>query len=250
MKPLSRGACIALILALVASPATLSCGSRNPVLCSTRDSRALFAPDAAKSPESPEDSWIRNARVCDMGEYWVMTPAEGGSKLIFVLRKSGSAGTLFAVTSDSTNLFDPDKKRGLRGLVAKVTRDETALFNVDGRGDTLIVSGDSITLADVDKKRTLLAVAHGQSERNFVSYSAYDPSQGAWIENIDSGPDGNLDLRRTEITGRPLKTEFRVGERWLERVERDGQVGTILDGRFMSMADARARLGVKDPWPK
>ena len=41
-----------------------------------------------------------------------------------------------------------------------------------------------------------------------------------------------------------------LGERWLERVERDGQVGTILEGRFMSIADARAKLGVKDPLPK
>lgn len=250
MKPLSREVSIPFMLALVASAATLSCGAGNVVICSTRDSRALLATDAAKSMESPEDSWIRNARVCDVGDFVILTPAESGTKAVFVFQKGSPSGTVFSASKDSMSLFDPDGKRGLRGLVAQVTRDKTALFNVDGKGNTLVAIGDSITLADVDKKRTLFELTHGQSGRNFFSYSAYDPSKGAWIENIDSGPDGNLDLRRTEIAGRPLKTEFRVGEHWLERVERDGQVGTMLDGRFMSIADARARLGVKDPRPK
>jgi hypothetical protein len=184
-----------------------------------------------------------------MGEYLVATPAEPGSNKIFVLRKGSPPATVFAVTSDSTSLFDPDKKRGLQGLVAQVTRDATALFNVDGRGDTLLATRSSISLADVDKKRTLFAVTH-QSGRNYVSYSVYDPSQGAWVENTDSGPDGNIDLRTTDVPGRPLKTEFRVGERWLLRVERNGRVGTILDGRFMSLTDARAKLGVKEEAPQ
>jgi hypothetical protein len=128
--------------------------------------------------------------------------------------------------------------------VAQLNRDATALFNVDGRGNTLVATQSSISLADVDKKRTLFAMTH-QPGRNYISYSAYDPSQGAWIENTDSGPDGNIDLRTIDVAGRPLKTEFRVGERWLVRVERNGQVGTILDGQFMSLADARAKLGVK-----
>jgi hypothetical protein len=184
-----------------------------------------------------------------MGEYLVLTPAETGTNKIFVLRKGNPPGTVFAVMNDSTSLFDPERKRGLQGLVAQITRDETALFNVDGRGDTLFATRSSISLAEVDKKRTLFAVTH-QSGRNYVSYSAYDPSQGAWIENTDSGPDGSIDLRTTDVAGRPLKTEFRVGERWLVRVERNGQVGTILDGRFMSLADARAKLGVKGEAPQ
>jgi hypothetical protein len=36
--------------------------------------------------------------------------------------------------------------------------------------------------------------------------------------------------------------EFRVGDRWLAFVKRNGQVGTILDGKFMPVADARAKL--------
>jgi hypothetical protein len=59
------------------------------------------------------------------------------------------------------------------------------------------------------------------------------------------GPDGNLELRRTDVPGQPLKTEIRVGERWLEHLERDGRWGTVLDGQFMSVADALAKLGVK-----
>src|SRR5258708_3946050 len=112
MRSLSPRASVASILALLGSVATLSCGSRNLVICSTRDSRALFAPDAAKSL-SPEDDWIRNARACDMGGYVVLTPAETGSNKIFVLRKGSPSATVFAVTSDSTGLFDPDRKRGL-----------------------------------------------------------------------------------------------------------------------------------------
>ena len=59
------------------------------------------------------------------------------------------------------------------------------------------------------------------------------------------GPDGNLALRMTEVPGHPVKTEIRAGERWLESVKRGGQAGTVLDGQFMSVADALAKLGVR-----
>jgi len=120
----------------------------------------------------------------------------------------------------------------------------TAIFNVDGSGQLLTLTGDSITLSDPATKRVLVSVEHSQARGHCLSYAAYNTSQAAWVENT-VGPDGRIDLRTTEIPGRPAKTEFRVGERWLEYLKRGGRVGTIVDGQFMSIADAAAKLRVK-----
>jgi len=48
---------------------------------------ASLDPDAAKSLELNESSWLRAARICDMGEYLVVTPIERDKKPIFVIRK-------------------------------------------------------------------------------------------------------------------------------------------------------------------
>jgi len=80
-----------------------------------------------------------------------------------------------------------------------------------------------------------------------ISYAAYDPVQQAWIENRDYGADGTVDARTTEIAGRLPKEEMRVGDHWLAIVERDGKRGTVLNGRFMSIAEARAELSANRP---
>ena len=245
-----REASISVTVAVIAS-AALSCHSRSIITCTTSDLTASFASDMAKSLETDLGAWIRNVRMCDMGDYIVATPAKSSEARIIVFRKGPPVRALFTDDHNSMGLFDPDRKRGLPlGLMVQVTRDTTLLPNVDGKKNTLLVTGDSITLNDPDKPRVLFEVTYRPSGRNHVSYSAFDPSQGAWIENLDDGPDGSVDLRFTEVPGRPVKTEFRVGERWLERVKREGQVGTILDGEFMSVAEARARLAVKADKPR
>ena len=121
------------------------------------------------------------------------------------------------------------------------------------RHAVLMIDHGTTTVLDADGRRVVYSsVQNQESGRNYISYTAYDASQGAWIENIDVGPDGTMDMRMTEVAGRPSRVEFRIGERWLERVQRAGQNGTILDGQFMSVADARAKLGVKavPPLPK
>lgn len=55
---------------------------------------------------------------------------------------------------------------------------------------------------------------------------------------LDFGADGTLDFRTTEINGRRVKREFRVGEQWLEVVQQDGRSGVVFNGRFMAVADA------------
>ena len=183
-----------------------------------------------------------------MGEYSVVTPVQSGHNAIFVFRNGTVRRPVFAATTDATNLFDPDGKRGLGGLLVRSEPHATAIFNVDGSGQLLTLTDESITLSHPATKRVLVSVEHSQSGAHSLSYSAYDTSQAAWVENT-VGPDGKIDLRTTEVPGSPAKTEFRVGERWLEYVKRGGRVGTIVDGQFMSIADAAAKLGVKTTNP-
>jgi hypothetical protein len=64
----------------------------------------------------------------------------------------------------------------------------------------------------------------------------------AWIDNLDFGAHGVVDVRTTEISGRQVKQELKVGDRWLEFLKRDGTTGVLLDGDFMSADDARKKL--------
>src|SRR5437762_831310 len=83
---------------------------------------------------------------------------------------------------------------------------------VDGGGQLLTLTDESITLYDPATKRVLVSVEHSRSGAHRLSYSAYDTSQAAWVEST-VGPDGKIDLRTTEISGSSAKTEFRLGER-------------------------------------
>src|SRR5476649_2461063 len=110
----------------------------------------------------------------------------------------------------------------------------------------LLLSPEQTTLFDETGKRIVFMASHGRSpEGNRTSYEVYDAARGAYVENMDLESDGTIDLRSTEIPGREKTFEFRVGDRWLELVKRDGRAGTILDAEFMSADDARKRLGAK-----
>ena len=247
MKTSFRNASIAFALGVVASALTPSWVlHRSPSLirCRTGDLAASVAGEAAKSLESAEYGWMRSARQCDIGEYSVVTPAQTDQNAILVFRNGTVRRPVFAATTDATNLFDPEGKRGLRGLQVRSEPHATAIFNVDGGGQLLTLTDESITLSHPATKRVLVSVEHSQSGAHSLTYSAYDTSQAAWVENT-VGPDGKIDLRTTEVPGSPAKTEFRVGERWLAYVQRGGRVGTIVDGQFMSIADAAAKLRVK-----
>jgi hypothetical protein len=247
MSKTLRTASIGFALGAVASGTILLWllrASPNILKCTTGDLAASLGPEPATSVEPAEYGWLRRARQCDMGEYFVLTPERSGRNAIAVLRKGSVTRMVFAATTDGANLFDADGKRGLRGLVVRLARDTIAVFNVGGKREQLTVAGETITLVDRDVKRVLVSIDRPQSRPGSLTYSTYDSSQEAWIETV-VGPDGNLQLRRTEAPGHPLKTEFRLGERWLEHVERDGRWGTVLDGHFMSVADALTKLGVK-----
>jgi len=71
-----------------------------------------------------------------------------------------------------------------------------------------------------------------------MSYSAYDQTKSAWIENFDVGADGSLDYRTTTINDRIVKREFLVGDQWLELVQRDGRSGVVFNGRFTAVSEA------------
>jgi hypothetical protein len=246
MKTSFRNGSIGFALGVVASAFVLAWVHRSSSLvrCRTGDLAASVASDAAQSLEGAEYGWIRSARQCDIGEYSVVTPAQSGRNAILVFRNGMVRRPVFTATTDAVNLFEPDGKRGLRGLQVRSDRRATTIFNVDGSGQILTVMNESIALTDTAAKRVLVGVEFSQPGVHRLRYAAYDTSQAAWVENT-VGADGKIDLRTTEIPGKPAKTEFRAGERWLEFVTRDGRAGTIVDGQFMSIADAVAKLGSK-----
>jgi hypothetical protein len=239
-----RDLSVVMIMTLGLITALLLLRLRNSVPCVTGDASA-GRPGAEKLLNSQEFGWIRQARSCDLGSVVVVTSPRD-PRGVMVLSKRNPGRPLFAATANESALFDPEGKRGLRGMLAQHTTNETSnatvLFDADGAGDHLFVTPDAIDLTDVANHRVLLEVTHPASGPRTISYMSYDAARKAWIESIDVGMDGNLDLRMTEVPGRPKTIELRIGERWIERVDRDGRAGTILDGRWMSLADARAKL--------
>jgi hypothetical protein len=123
-----------------------------------------------------------------------------------------------------------------------------AIFHMDGSGQLLTLTDESITLSHPATRRILVSVGRSQSGAQSLSYSAYDTGAAASVEST-VGPDGKVDLRTTKAPGRPAITEFRLGERWPEYVKRGGQVGTMIDGEFMSISAAASKLGVKAAKP-
>jgi hypothetical protein len=105
------------------------------------------------------------------------------------------------------------------------------------------VSKDTTTLIDADGHRVLYQWDRAKS---VISYAGYDVARHAWIDNLDFGADGVVDFRTTEISGRQVKQELNVGDRWLEFLKGDGKgdgkTGVFLDGKFMSIDDARKKL--------
>jgi len=113
------------------------------------------------------------------------------------------------------------------------------LFIIRKAEPFLLVNDNLTDLLDDSGEHVLFSLT--RNIRNGVSgitYSAYNEEKGAWIENFDLRADGTLDSRTTEINGRKVKEEYRVGEQWLERLQRDGRTGVVFNGQFMPVADA------------
>ena len=117
----------------------------------------------------------------------------------------------------------------------------------------LILSRKGQSFLAVSKNLTMLLDADGRRivyewdrERSVISYAGYDAPRQAWIDNIDFGADGAVDYRTTEISGRQVKQEWKIGNRWLEIVKRDGSTGVVLDGTFMSVTDARKKAAATE----
>jgi hypothetical protein len=101
----------------------------------------------------------------------------------------------------------------------------------------LLVTNQETDLFDDTGEHILFSITRGDLKGR-ITYSAQDEANGVFIENVDIGADGTLDLRTTEMNGRRVKMEYRIGEQWLETVQKDGRTGVIFDGRFMPVADA------------
>jgi hypothetical protein len=107
----------------------------------------------------------------------------------------------------------------------------------------LRLSSNTTTLVDADGQRILY---QWDREKSVISYAGYDAARQAWIENLDIGADGLVDVRTTEVSGRQVKRELRIADRWFELLKRDGNTGVVFDGRFTSVDDARKRLVTRE----
>ena len=108
------------------------------------------------------------------------------------------------------------------------------------------VSRTTTTLIDADGRRVVYQWDRGKS---IISYAGYDAAHQAWTDNLDFGADGVVDFRTTEVSGRQVKREYNFGDRWLELIKRDEKTGVFLDGKFMSVDDARKKLAATGSVP-
>ena len=222
VRAAGRGTFIVFVAgAIVGGAATslLMFASREIVRCHTGDFAAL--PPANTSASIATDyTWVRHARRCDIGAYSVVTPLRDDEQAIVVRERRNTSRAVVAADRKAIGLFDPDGKRGLRGLVVLSADDTETIFNVGGSSKQLLVKGQAIDVFDLKENRILLSVDMTEADGIGVTYSAHDLAQDAWVETF-VGRDGNPYLRTTEIRGHLVKTELQQEGRWLpRRIER------------------------------
>ena len=81
--------------------------------------------------------------------------------------------------------------------------------------------------------------------REVITFAAYHSARKAWIENYDVNADGTIEMRTVDSGDHKKKQEVPGDDRWLEMVKRDGHNGTVVNDRFMSLDEARARLATE-----
>ncbi len=119
-------------------------------------------------------------------------------------------------------------------------QDDRIMVGQDQR-PLLLIGGDDISLMDPSGKRVLFSRTR-KGERTSLSYLGYDPARKAYVDNFDLDGDGAPDARTTTFeAGRTLR-EYRVGDRWLEIVQQGRKLGVVVDGQFMTIPEAVAKL--------
>jgi len=97
-------------------------------------------------------------------------------------------------------------------------------------GDQTSIIDDGHPLYEWDRKEKM------------ITYSAYDDSRKSWVENYDLDADGSIEVRTIE-SGRDGKIkEVPVSKRWLPLISQNGRSGTVLNGRFVTIDEARTAL--------
>src|SRR5262245_3792767 len=96
-------------------------------------------------------------------------------------------------------------------VVAPVTEGAADILLVR-HGKPVFVTSNLITRV-LDDDRVVYEWERGR----LITYTAYDRTRDAWIENYDINADGSIDTRTIAATGRPRKYEVPgTGVRWLE----------------------------------
>lgn len=108
-------------------------------------------------------------------------------------------------------------------------------FYFRASGDQTSIIDDGRPLYEWDRKEKM------------ITYSAYDDSRKSWVENYDLDADGSIEVRTIESGSDGKVKEVPASKRWLPLISQNGRSGTVLDDRFITIDEARARLAGTAP---
>lgn len=148
-------------------------------------------------------AWIKNAKMCSVGEYLVFTPASSDSHNLWVIRADGEPSYPVAMVGvDTITVFQP----GTQLLAQFGNQDESGIYRS-------------------------------------MSYEAFDVQKSASVSIFDFDLDGQIDARSLYYrdTG-TLQYQHRIADEWQDLVEQDGRFGYLIDGQFQPMKEGRELL--------
>jgi hypothetical protein len=123
----------------------------------------------------------------------------------------------------------------------------------DGSSNTLLVTKDSQFVTIIEPSQTLLFEGHnrlvtslsdqnGDGHFDFLDYRGTNQASGEHFVAVDSDLDGRTDILALDGPAGASRYLFQIEGVWLERVNRDGQTGFVVDGEFVRTRDEAAAL--------
>lgn len=123
----------------------------------------------------------------------------------------------------------------------------------DGSSNNLIVTKDGIFVTIIEPNQTLLFEGHDRlvtalsdqdADGRFdsIDYRGRDKQTGKDVWVYDTDFDGRTDMLIVDEPDGTSKHLFQIEGVWLERVSQDGQLGFMIDGKFVRTREEAAAL--------
>jgi hypothetical protein len=166
------------------------------------DQAALLDEDAELSIRSFYPEWMKDAKLCEVGQYSVIAPAKGETSEIWVHVRDG--GPTVSIAADFVHVWEPPRR-----IVATLHREESGerfdRLSYDAWG---LPDGAHITVTDTD---------------------------------LDGNPDMRTTWY-PPADGREFKWERSVGNCWWTEVRQNDEAGLLIDGEFYPLEEAKAKI--------